>query len=79
MKRIKAACLFQTICFLPKDGFPSEWSRQQVQKEYEEYKLLMNRRGTKFEILEEHTQDDGSILVKVKKQNNQQPVGEYFT
>ena len=50
-----------------------------MQKEYEEYKLLMTRRGTKFEILEEHTQDDGSILVKVKKQNNQQPVGEYFT
>lgn len=78
MKRIKAACLLQTICFLPKDGYPSEFNKQQVQKEYETYKLQMSRRGTKFKILEESTQPDGSIIVKLKKQNNQQPVGDYF-
>ena len=78
MKRIKAACLLQTICFLPKDGFPSEYSKQQVQKDYETYKSTMDRRGTKYKILEEHVQADGSIIVKLKKQNNQQPIGDYF-
>ena len=29
----------------------------------------------KFKILEENVQEDGSIIVKLKKQNNQQPVG----
>lgn len=78
MKRIKAACLLQTICFQPKDSYPSEFNKQQVQKEYEGYKAQMNRRGVKFKILEENTQPDGSIIVKLKKQNNQQAVGDYF-
>lgn len=78
MKRIKAACLLQTICFLPKDGYPSEFNRQQVQKEYEGYKALMERRGTKYKILEENTLENGTIVVKLKKQNNQQAVGDYF-
>ena len=78
MKRIKAACLLQTICFQSKDSYPSEFNRQQVQREYESYKALMDRRGTKYKILEETTQEDGSIIVKLKKQNNLQPLGDYF-
>lgn len=54
MKRIKAVCLLQTICFQTKDGYPSEYNRQQIQKEYEAYKNQMERRGTKFKILEEN-------------------------
>ena len=78
MKRIKAACLLQTISFQPKDTYPSEFNKQQVQKEYEAYKAMMTQRGTKFKILNETVLKDGSILVELKKQNNQQPVGEYF-
>ncbi len=78
MKRIKAACLLQTICFQSKDGYPSEFNKAQIQKEYETYKALMTRRGTKFKIMEENVQPDGSILVTLKKQNNQQPIGNYF-
>ena len=78
MKRIKAACLLQTICFQSKDGDPSEFGRQQVQKEYEADKALLERWGTKYKVLEETVQADGSILVKLKKQNSQQPVGDYF-
>ena len=78
MKRIKAACLMQTIIFQPKEGDTSDFAKQQVQKEYEHYKELMIRRGTKFEILEEISQANGSIIVKLKKQNNAQPVGDYF-
>lgn len=78
MKRIKAACLLQTIIFQPKDMYPSEFSRQQTRREYEGYKALMDRRNTKYKILEENTLPDGSIIIKIKKQNNQQPVGDYF-
>lgn len=78
MKRIKSACLLQTICFQARDEYDSAFNRQQVQKEYEAYKALMNRRGTKFKILEEKVLDNGSIVIKLKKQNNQQPIGDYF-
>lgn len=78
MKRIKAACLMQTICFQPKENDGSEYSKQQAQKEYEAYKELMLRRSTKFKVLEENTHPDGSITVKLKRQNNDQPVGDYF-
>ncbi len=78
MKRIKAACLLQTVCFQVKDEYPSEYNRQQVQHEYESYKNHMTKNVTKFKILEETTLDDGSIVVKLKKQNNQQPIGDYF-
>lgn len=78
MKRIKAACLLQTICFQPKDTNPPECSKQLVHQEYEAYKAQMKRRGTQFEILEENVQEDGYIIIKIKKQNNQQPVGDYF-
>lgn len=78
MKRIKAACLLQTVCFQPKDTYPSEFNKQQVLKEYEGYKEKMTRSNTQFKILEESTRPDGSIIVKLKKQYNQQPVGDYF-
>ena len=78
MKRIRAACLLQTICFQPKDDEPAEYGKQKVRQEYETYKTQMPQRGTAFKILEEVAQPDGSIVVKLKKQYNQQAVGDYF-
>lgn len=78
MKRIKAACLEQTIHFQLKDGIASEWSRKQVRQEYESYKAQLERHGTLYKILEETEQPDGSIIIKIKKQNNTQPVGDYL-
>lgn len=78
MKRIKAACLEQTIHFQMKDGSPSELARQQVRQEYESYTALMDRRGTQYKVVEEAEQPDGSLIVKIKKQNGIQPVGGYL-
>lgn len=78
MKRIKAACLEQTIHFQLKDGISSELAKQQVRQEYESYKAQMNRHRTQYKIMEETEQPDGSLIIKVKKQNNDQPVGDYL-
>ncbi|MDE7218178.1 MAG: hypothetical protein K2O45_00915 [Oscillospiraceae bacterium] len=78
MKRIKAACLEQTIHFQLKDGLAPEPARQQVRQEYESYKGQMDRRRTRYRIMEECEQPDGSLIVKIKKQNNTQPVGGYL-
>lgn len=78
MKRIKSACLIQTIGFYPKEEYPSDLSKSLVQKEYAAYKELMERRGTRYKILHEEVQSNGAILVELKKQYNQQPIGAYF-
>lgn len=78
MKRVKAACLEQTIHFQLKDGISSELAKQQVRQEYESYKLQMDRNRTKYKIIEEAEQPDGSLIIKIKRQNNTQPVGGYL-
>ena len=78
MKRIKAACLEQTIHFQLKDGISSELTTQQVRQEYESYKMQMDRHRTQYKIIEEAEQPDGSLIIKIKRQNNTQPVGDYL-
>ena len=78
MKRIQAACLIQTIAFCPKDDNPTQFEKEMLRKEYENYKSLMDRRGTKYKILHEEVQSNGAIVVELKKQNNQQAIGHYF-
>ena len=78
MKRIKAACLEQTIHFMLKDGVDNDTARQLVRQEFGSYKIQMDRRRTLYKILEESPQPDGSLVIKIKKQNNAQPVGDYL-
>ena len=79
MKRIRAACLEQTIHFLLKDGVTSEFGKQQVRKEFEAYKAQLERNRTPYKIVEEAEQPDGSLMIKIKRQNNSQPVGDYLS
>lgn len=78
MKRIKAACLEQTVHFMLKDGISNDFTRQQVRQEYESYKAQMDRHRTQYRIIEENEQPDGSLMIKIKKQNGTQPVGSYL-
>ena len=78
MKRIKAACLEQTIHFQLTDGISAELAKQQVRQEYESYKAQMDRHKTQYKIMEETEQPDGSLVIKIKEQNNTQPVGNYL-
>ena len=78
MKRIKAECLEQTLHFTQKEGLPLDEVKEQVRQEYEHYKAQMDRRGTLYKIIEEIEQTDGSLIIKVKRQNNFHPVGGYL-
>lgn len=81
MKRVKAACIFQTLIFQQKeDGF---MSRDQIlnlnRAELKRYKETMERTHTRYQITQEEAQEDGSILVRVRKQyNDKADVTEYF-
>ena len=70
MKRIKAACLEQTIHFMLKDDLAHEEAVQAVQAEYAHYIAQLERNRTIYRILEKTEQKDSSLLVKLKKQYN---------
>ncbi len=81
MKRVKAACVLQTLIFSqkPEFGYTRERASKINHEEIEHYKKLLERSKTRYVIVDEIEQDDGSILVHVKKQHNDKTdVSEYF-
>lgn len=61
-----------------KEDEPHEFAVRKVQSEVEHYKQSLQRSGTQYRILEETPQDDGSVIIKIIKQYNTSPVGEYL-
>ncbi len=78
MKRIKAACICQTLHFMLKEDLPHDEAVRLVQAELAQYKTTLARNRTQYRIIDESAQADGSILVKVIKQYNNSPVGDYL-
>ncbi len=77
MKRIKAACICQTLHFMLKEDLEHNWAVSMVKQEVERYKKGLERNRTLYKILEETEQPDGSVIIKVIKQYNTSPVGDY--
>lgn len=78
MKRIKSACICQTIHFMLKDDISNEFNRKKVEDEVENYKKNLEKNRTQYKIVEESIQDDGSVIIKIIKQYNASPVGDYL-
>lgn len=78
MKRIQSACICQTLHFQLKDGEEHAYATKKVQEEVEHYKKSLERGRTQYRILEETVQPDDSIVIKIVKQYNQSPVGDYL-
>ena len=78
MKRIKAACLEQTIHFMLKEESPHEEAVHAVQAAFAHYIAQMDRNRTRYQILEKTEQPDGSLVVKLKKQYNNYDCSPYM-
>ena len=78
MKRVKSACICQTLHFMLKDDEEHHYAVKQVKDEVEKYKRDLERNHTQYKIVEQTEQPDGSIIVKVIKQYNSAPVGDYL-
>lgn len=78
MKRVNAACICQTLHFMLKDGLAHSIAARQVREEVEYYKQALERNHTKHKIVDETTQEDGSVIVRIIKQYNQSPAGNYL-
>ncbi len=81
MKRVKAACILQTLVFSQKPELGG--SKEQCMKlnaaEFQHYKNTLERSRTRYLIVDETWLEDGSLQVHVKKQyNDKADVAEYF-
>ncbi len=78
MKRIKAACICQTLHFMLKEDVGHDYAVKLAGEEVERYKQNLDRSHIQYKIIEQTTEADGSILLKVVKQYNSSPVGDYL-
>lgn len=78
MKRVKAACLHQILHFSIKEDESYENAVHLVDVEVEQYKRRLDRFGSYYKILREERQNDGSVILEIKKQYNTSPVGEFL-
>lgn len=78
MKRVKAACICQTLCFMLKEDTPHDYAVKLVKDEAASYKAQLDKSRTKYRIIEEAEQPDGSVMIKIIKQYNQCEVGDYL-
>ncbi len=81
MKRVKAACILQTLVFSqkPELGLSFEMANRINREEFEHYKQSLERARTRFVIVDAEDLQDGSVVVHVKKQYNMTAdVSEYF-
>ncbi len=78
MKRVKAACICQTLHFMLKEDVGHDYAVQLVKQEVEQYKKTLERNRTQYKIVDETEQSDGSMMLKVIKQYNSSPVGDYL-
>lgn len=71
MRRILTACLLQTMRFdTVKDA--------DARSDYQNYCERLKKSGTKFQIEEEKTEPDGSIVIKIRKQYNSYKTDGYM-
>lgn len=78
MKRVKAACICQTLHFMMKEEADRDFAAQQVKAEVASYKKGLQDNHVQYRIVEEADQPDGSVVLKVIKQYNNSPVGDYL-
>lgn len=78
MKRIQSACICQTLHFILKDDIDHAVAAKQVSEEVEHYKNALEKTRTQYRIVEETVQSDDSVIIKVIKQYNASPVGDYL-
>lgn len=78
MKRVKAACIIQTLHFQLKEDAGHDYAVKLVEEEIKKYKEHLEKSGTRYKILSEETQADGSVIIEIKKQYNTSPVGNYI-
>lgn len=61
MKRVKAACICQTLHFMLKEDVGHDDAVKQAEQEVEHYKKNPERKNTQYKITEQTSQPDGCL------------------
>jgi len=61
-----------------KDDLPQDAAAAKVREEVAQYKKTLDRNRTEYRIESEDTQPDGSVVIRIIKQYNAVPVGDYL-
>ncbi len=77
MKRIKEACMLQTLSFILDPSLDPIEAKKKVLEEVMFYKISANN-GNSIIILKEEALSDGTILLYVKKKVSGYDAGRYF-
>ena len=57
----------------------SDYSKRKVQEEIKRYKYRMDRERTKYKVISEEVQEDGSVIMEiVREYGNNKPTGHYL-
>lgn len=75
MKRIKSACLLQTVSFILDPNVSREIALRKVKDEVTSYKA---KAGTTLQILKETVNEDGSVDIEIRKKVSSYSIGNYF-
>lgn len=81
MKRVRSGCIAQTLSFgqKPESGLSYEHALEVNRKELQNYETALQEARTKYVILDETIENDGTIVIHIKKQINfSTDVSEYF-
>lgn len=78
MKRIKYACLEQTIHFQLKEDIGREQAAELVKQEVGDYMRTLDKRNVKYNVRGETALPDGSIMLSIAKQYNSYDCGNYL-
>ena len=70
MKRVKAACICQTLHFMLKEDIGHDYAVSLVKQEVAQYKKGLDNKHTQYKIVEETEQPDGSIKKRKNKEDN---------
>lgn len=81
MKRVRSACIMQTLVFTQREElcFTAEKALEINKAEYKKYKTDLEKAKTRYQIVSETEETDGSMVVKIRKQyNDKTDISEYF-
>ena len=76
MKRVIEACLYQTLGFILDPTLPVLEAKAKVLLEVNNYKEFIKPESV--QILDEISNNDGSVIIKLRKKVSNYPVGSYY-
>ena len=78
MKMISDACICQTMIFKPKENIERTEAIKLMMKEANDYKEFLDRIQTPYKVIEERIDENGSVIIELRKKYGRYHMGKYL-